>query len=104
MIKTRVSNKIFLFEKAEDLNEEQRQLLPTYEEIIKCCKSVRLQLKGEDSKEPSSNKIANIVAQKVAVIWQRASLPTVSHKRIVDMILTYNTKYKNTTKLIKNRD
>ncbi|CAH1103801.1 unnamed protein product [Psylliodes chrysocephalus] len=90
LIKTRVSDKLYLFEKAEDLNEEQRQLLPTYEEIIKCFKSFRLHLKGDGSKEPASNEIANIVTQKVSVIWQRASLPTVSHKRIVDMILTYN--------------
>ena len=104
MIKTRVSDKLYLFEKGEDLNEEQRQLLPTYEDIIKCYKSVRLQIKGDGSKEPPSNEVANIVAQKVAVIWQRASLKTVSHKRIVDMILTYNNKYRNITEPIKNRD
>lgn len=47
--------------------------------------------------------VAKSVATKVTEVWNRASLPTVSHERIVKLILAYNSKYQNLIKPIKEK-
>ncbi|CAH0562813.1 unnamed protein product [Brassicogethes aeneus] len=102
--KTRAGLSVHLFGTVTDLDPEIINVLPTYQQVMLCYESVRIQLKGEGSKEPPLNTIANIVAEKIKIIWQRASLPILTHKRIVDMILSYHAKYKNIIKPFKSRD
>lgn len=52
---------------------------------------------------PPSAIVANNVASKIKEVWKRASLPTLSRKRIVKIILTYNGKYQNVIKPIKEK-
>lgn len=101
---TRASDWMYLFGSGKDILPEKNNLLPTYEDMIRCYQSVRLFLKGEGSKQAEAREVANIVAKKIEDVWERASLPVVSHKRIVDMILQYNKKFQTIIKPIKNRD
>ena len=49
-------------------------------------------------------EIADEVAQKVEAIWRKGSIPTVSHKQIVQLFLTYHDKkYSTLLKNIKSR-
>lgn len=41
--------------------------------------------------------------QKIEEVWARASLPFITHKRIIKLILAYNKKYQNIIKPIKSR-
>lgn len=101
--KTRKNSHVILFGPVKDINPECANVLPTYEDVLRCFASVRLQLKGDGSKQPLSSTVANIVAEKLEKIWQRASLPTISRPRIKDMILNYNTKHQTIIKPIKSR-
>lgn len=84
---TRANVSMYLFQTEKDIFPEKTNVLPTYEDVIRCFQSVRLKLKGEGSKQPEARAVANIVAQKIDDVWKRASLPILSHKRIIDMIL-----------------
>lgn len=99
---TRANRFMYLFGTAKDL-PENTNLLPTYEDMIRCYQSVHLELKGEASKQPEVRVVANIVAKKLEDIWTRASLPIVTRKRIIDLILQYNNKYQSIIKPIKRR-
>lgn len=101
-IKTRKDSSCPIFGYAKDISINALQL-PNYEDIMKCFQSVRLELKGCGSKEPSSASIADKVAVKVEQVWTRASIPVLSHQRIVNLILDYNIKYQNLLKPLKNR-
>lgn len=102
-VKTRTSDVCPLFGNVQDIIPESAVQLLTYQDVIKCYHSVRLQLKGESSKQPSMNEVATIVAKKIIEVWNRASLPVLSQWRIIDMIKGYNGKYITVIKPFKNR-
>ena len=60
-IKTRTSD-CRIFGSAKNIFPENAVQLPTYEDVMSCYQSVRLELKGNCSKEPSAASVANIVA------------------------------------------
>lgn len=65
---------------------------------------VKHKLKSEiTSKEPSVSSIAEIVAIDIEKVWLKASIPIVSHTRVLQMIKTYHDKYRNILKLAKSR-
>lgn len=102
---TRKNARCPLFGTGKDLVPSDAVFLPTYKDVIRCYQSTRLQIKGEGSKEPSSASVAAAVAKKVIDIWEeRASIPVVSLKRVIGMILSYNCKYKNVMKPFKSRN
>lgn len=101
---TRAGSSMYLFETEKDILPEKTIMLPTYEDVIRCFYSVRLKLKGDGKKQPESRKVANIVAQKVQEVWHRASLPTLSHRRIIEMTLQFNNKYQKLLKPVKSRE
>ena len=55
------------------------------------------------TKEPPVIEITQQVAQKVEAIWVRASLPTISHKRVLEKIKLLHTKYQVVRKPYKGR-
>ncbi|CAH0562821.1 unnamed protein product [Brassicogethes aeneus] len=102
LVKTRSNLSCPIFGSAKDILPEENQL-PSYEDLMKCYLSVRLELKGDSSKQPANATVANIVASKVEHVWKRASLPTLSRERIIKLILAYNLKYQNIIKPIKGK-
>lgn len=101
---TRATTSMYIFGSEKDILPEQTSVLPTYEEVIRCFQSIRLKLKGNGSKQPEVREVASIVATKIEEVWRKASLPTVVHKRVVEMILQYNNKYQTIIKPFKGRN
>ncbi|GBM25728.1 hypothetical protein AVEN_241997-1 [Araneus ventricosus] len=101
---TRANTSGLLFGTGKNLFPSDAVFFPTYEDMIRCYQSTRLQIKGEGSKEPSSASVAAAVAKKVIDVWERASIPVVSLKRVIAMILSYSSKYKNVIKPAKSRN
>ncbi|KAH9638792.1 hypothetical protein HF086_002032 [Spodoptera exigua] len=97
---TRKSTCCPIFGAPEDINENQ---LPTYKQVMKYYNLVRHQLKLENNskKEPSINEISEIVSSKVECLWRKASIPTVSHNRVMQLIKSYHAKCKNLLKSLK---
>lgn len=77
--------------------------LPTHEDVIKCCAHERWRIGCETggNKEPCFSVIAENVALKVENLYTDASIPSVSHKRVCDMIHAYHGKYRLIMKNIK---
>src|ERR1043165_3918191 len=69
-------------------------MLPTYEDI-RCYLFEKKQLKATSgtSKEPLVSKLCEIVATKTENIWIRASIPVISHKRVLQLIRACHDKY-----------
>lgn len=100
-IKTRQSSTCPIL---DTLTELRNNVLPTYEDVLKCCEWERLQLKSKHGgKDPSFRDIVEKVTGNILFLWENASLPTVSKIRIVTMIKAYHMKYKNLLKSFKNR-
>lgn len=77
--------------------------LPTYHDVMKHYLFVRQQLKITSNKEPSFKDISDCVVSHVMNVWKRASIPTVSEKRIYDMLKSYHSKYLKMKKLVEVR-
>ncbi len=78
--------------------------LPTYEDIIKFCLHVRHDLKSRiNAKVPTVAEISEIVATKTECIWRRASIPVVSHVRVLKLIRSYYDKYSKLLHPFKGR-
>ena len=79
------------------------RMLPTYEDVIRCCAHERWRIGSETdgNKEPCFSVIAESVALKIENLYFDASIPSVSHKRVCDMIHTYHGKYRSIMKNIK---
>lgn len=76
-------------------------VLPTFEDVMKCYEFHRFNIKQlkETKKEPLILEISEIVALEVEDIWAKASIPTVGHKRVLQMIQYYHEKCKKFLKL-----
>lgn len=74
-------------------NELKDLNLPTFHDVMKHYLFVRQQLKITSNKEPSFKDISDCVVSHVMNLWKRASIPTVSEKRIYDMLKSYHSKY-----------
>ena len=72
--------------------------LPTYEEVMKYYIYVRRQIKQR--KDPSFKAIAAVVAQRLEILWKKASIPHLSRKRITSMLQQYRHKM---NKLFKSK-
>lgn len=75
-----------------DLTETQ---LPSYQDVLLCYQFERFRigrLRG-DNYEPRSKEVSEIVSKKVEHIFQKASIPIVSHTRVLQMLTTYHKKF-----------
>ena len=78
---TRRSSECPIFESPKNISEK---CLPTYEEVMKYNIYVRLQIKQR--KDPSLKAIAAVVAQRLEILWKKASIPHLSQKKITSML------------------
>lgn len=76
--------------------------LPRYKDVIRYYTWVRKELKlNVKSADPSIIEICKRVATDVQMIWHKASIPTLTHRRIWDLIRSYYKKYKNIMRSFK---
>ena len=90
---TRRSSECPIFGSPNNIGE---RCLPTYEEVMKYYIYVRLQIKQR--KDPSFKAIAAVVAQRLEILWKKASIPHLSQKRITSMLQQYRHKMNNLLK------
>ncbi|GBP49054.1 hypothetical protein EVAR_81614_1 [Eumeta japonica] len=100
MSNNRQPHKCPIFGTIEDIKEN---VLPTYQDVMKCYEWNRLQvkIKNVSNKEPTFSEIAEIVTRKVEGVWQKASIPIVSHTRVIQLLKAYHSKCKNIIKSLK---
>lgn len=100
MSNNRQPHKCPIFGTIEDIKEN---VLPTYQDVMKCYEWNRLQvkIKNVSNKEPAFSEIAEIVTRKVEGVWQKASIPIVSHTRVIQLLKAYHSKCKNIIKSLK---
>ncbi|GBP96300.1 Protein FAM200A [Eumeta japonica] len=96
MSNNRQPHKCPIFGTIEDIKEN---VLPTYQDVMKCYEWNKLQvkIKNVSNKEPA---FSEIVTRKVGV-WQKASIPIVSHTRVIQLLKAYHSKCKNIIKSLK---
>lgn len=69
-------------------------LLPSKVDVLKCYLWTRYNLKPPNSgKEPTVFEISNVLSDKILSLWQKASIPTVTRKRVSQLIKTHHDKY-----------
>ena len=79
-------------------------MLPTYEDVMKYYGSVNNSLKlHAGGKEPRVADICESVTRDVEKVWIRASIPIVSHTRVVKLLRCYHDKYMKLLKPYKAR-
>ena len=77
-------------------------VLPTYENVMKHYLLVKNQMKPTAAtKDPSVTDISEKVRQVVEGLWFKASLPFISHTRVLAMIRSYHDKYRKLMRNIK---
>ena len=80
-----------------------KRCLPTYEEVAKYYIYVKLQIKQR--KDSSFKAIAAVVAQRLEILWKKASILHLSRKTITIMLQQYRHKMNNLLKFkSKNRN
>lgn len=78
--------------------------LPTYNDVMKNYLFIKNELKPyKTAKEPTVHNISERLAKEVLEIWQKTSLPTVSLKRILQLIRSYHDKYRTLMKPYQDR-
>ena len=68
-------------------------MLTNHEEVMKYYIYVRLQIKQR--KDPLFKATAGLVAQRLEILWKKASIPHLSQKRITSMLQQYRHKINN---------
>lgn len=73
------------------LSNKTWQNLQNFEDVIKCCIYERWRLGSETivNKDPAISSMAEQVCVKLQMLHSDASIPTVSKKRVLDMIHAY---------------
>lgn len=69
--------------------------LPTHKDVLLCCLFERQRLGQErgTNKEPCFSEIAEIVSCKIENIFNKTSIPTVTHTRVLQLLRAYHDKY-----------
>lgn len=99
--KTRKQSSCPVFGAPRKLSEA---LLPTYDDIMKHYLLERIHLKPtRDAKEPTVGEISENLATVIEGIWRKASIPIISHTRVLQMIRTYHDRYRKILKSFKGR-
>src|SRR5271170_5746829 len=79
-------------------------VLPTYEHVMQYYALIKHQMKPTAAtQEPNVSDISEKVAQNIERIWLKASIPVVSHTRILQMIRSYHDKFMKLMKNIKRK-
>lgn len=100
-IKTRQTTCCPVFGLPEKLPVSQ---LPTYNDVMKYYLFIRYELKPDKTtKEPTVHDISERLATEILDIWRKASLPTVSFKRVLQLIRSYHDKYRRLLKPYQGR-
>ncbi|CAG4988526.1 unnamed protein product [Parnassius apollo] len=100
-VKTRQKTSCPVFGLPEKLPVAQ---LPTYNDVMKNYLFIKYELKPDKkTKEPTIHDISERLAQEVLEIWRKASLPTVSLKRVLQLIRSYHDKYRSLMKPYRGR-
>jgi len=64
--------------------------LPTYEDAMKCFAWERKRITDQQTQEyPSNRSVCTIVAKKIISLWRKASIPTITEKKVVDRLLAF---------------
>ena len=75
-------------------------MLPTYYDIIKYYLWVRNDLLCiNNGKDPSIKEVCEIISVDVKKLWEKASIPIVTHQQVVSRLILYYNKYKSMKKL-----
>ena len=78
--------------------------LPTYAYVMKFYNLTKQKLKYElNNKDPPHHNVAEIVTTKVEQIWDKSSIPQVSHRRVQEMLNKYHKTFMNLLKPYKSR-
>ena len=96
---TRQDNLCPVFGKPSTL---EKNCLPTLKDVMKAIHWERINRKTT-GQEPKWKDVCKSIVTQVEEIWCSASIPTVSTKRISDMLDTYYCKFKNILKPYKGR-
>lgn len=76
--------------------------LPTHEDVLRGCFLERYNLKPDvGNQEPKFSAIAKIVAEKIEHVYNKSSIPIVSHNRIIAIVNNYYKKYQSLMKSYK---
>ena len=68
-------------------------MLPTYEDVMKYNTSVKNGFRMHaGGKEPRVSAICDVVTEEVEAIWMKASIPVVSHTRVLKLLRSYHDK------------
>lgn len=101
MALTRKKVSCVIFGAPSDMPDSQ---LPTYEDVMKFYNLTKQKLKCElNNKDPSHREIAETVSNKVEQIWDKASIPHVSHRRVQEMLNVYHKTFTNLLKPYQSR-
>ena len=68
--------------------------LPSYQDVMRACQFERFTLLQISSKEPAFSDICELIADSIVKVWNSASVPIVSLKRVKDMMNIYHQKLK----------
>jgi hypothetical protein len=99
-INTRNQTKCATFGDPADLNENQ---LPTHRDIMKCYLLKRNEVKSKTGYDPPTTGIASELATRVRQIYEKASIPCVTHKRIIAKVKDYHKCYGDILKIPNSR-
>jgi len=84
--------------------ELPQNVLPTCYDVMKYCLLLQKRVKeNNNGKNPSIKVVIETCTTNIEKLWIRASIPTVSHRRIVQMITDRYEKYKNLLKSYHRR-
>ncbi|KAK0061523.1 hypothetical protein Bpfe_008905 [Biomphalaria pfeifferi] len=101
MAVTRKKVSCVIFDAPSEMPDNQ---LPTYADVMKFYNLTKQRLKYElNNKDPPHHNVAEIVITKVEQIWDKASIPHVSHRCVQEMLNKYHKAFMNLLKPYKSR-
>ena len=99
--KTRAKTVCPVFGHGRELHDN---VLPSYHDDMRYYLLVQNKLDYDRrGQHPTISEISEIVAQKLELLWNKASIPIVSHTRVLQKIRQYHDKYKGIKKHPKSR-
>lgn len=74
--------------------ESPTNVPPTHAHVMKAHINTRQHLTTKNDKHPPFSEVSDKVCVDVELVWEKASLPTVTHGRVIEILRSYTDIYK----------
>ena len=81
----------------------KQSMLPTNADVMKCYNMIQNKIRPSANKKATVTEVSEVLSRRIELLWSKASIPVISHKRVLERIKLLHDRYRNILKPYSSR-